>query len=102
MDYLHTDRASHGQLRLLFGDRAISHRLGQATTLGDIARAVRVQDHGTPIAIDVTLGEAPNCHALPDFLPAGFMFQDDPDAEFPDSDTATTHPVPVTPAGLTA
>ncbi len=100
MDHLRTDRATNGQLRLLFGDRAISHRLDGATTLGDIARAVRAQYRGTPIAIDVTLGETPNHHALPDFLPAGFMFQDDPDAEFPD--IATEYPVPMAPAALNA
>ncbi len=83
MEILYADHSEHGNLRIIYHDRVISHPIGAHATMGTVAKLLRdltPVHFGDPIAIDVRLPS----HALPDFLPADFKFEDDPLAEFED------------------
>jgi hypothetical protein len=85
MGYLHTGQATRGQLRLVFGDRVVSRRLGADATLGDVAAALNEigpQRYGDPIAIDVTMADFPERSLLSQIMPPWFRYEDDPAAEF--------------------
>ncbi len=84
MDHSYTGISTHGDVRFLFLDRVVSHRLPGRATFGDVAQAVRTQNHGMPIAIDIAMDRNQAPRPLPEFLPAGFMFQDDPATAFED------------------
>jgi hypothetical protein len=99
MAYNHTGFVSNDELRIVFDDQVMRFRIGDHTTMGDIARTLRglaASRHGNAIAIDVTMTQNPRHYLAVDFLPADFRFEDDVAAEFEDMiSTGSDFTVPI-------
>jgi hypothetical protein len=75
MQYQHTDRTAREPLRIVFNDRVVFLPLGYHATLADVARAVRgfgSRRHGEPVAIDVTVTDAPARFRASEAVPEHF------------------------------
>ena len=85
MEYIFNNDPTDTCIRLVYKDRVVTISLDRHTTLGSVAelsRDLEPAHYGN--LVDVTVPRVPAVVRLPDFMPANFMFHDNPMADFED------------------